>query len=224
MATPAHKTDGISTSNGFSTGSISWSGLGYVSVASAAAGGGTVDGHSVSGGGVTWTSKGSIAYGDRRRLQVFESSAVPSTGALTITATVTGTYQETQWSADEVVDFNEATPSDASQSTTTNSVNTLSTPDLGTIDTDDIAFVASGFEKANDNFRAATGTTQLALRTAGGNVRSFFTGYSTTDDTPGVAWDTIDTSNCAVLGFIVNHGTGGGGGGGTILPQMMMNH
>ncbi len=205
----ANKANNVSTSNGFSSGSISWTGgaRGIVSISSAYAGGGSVSGHSVSGGGVTWNEIGSRDYASRRRVSMLVSDGTPSDGALTITANGSGTYQESQWSVDELTGYDATTVHDTAQTAveTGGAFKVVTLPDLGTIDAGDMAIFASGFEDAADNFAVQTGSTQHVKRSGGGNVRSFIVGTSTTDDTPGTQWDTVGSA-AAIVGAIFNVG------------------
>lgn len=204
----ANKANNVSTSNAFSTGSLSWTAgsRGVVSVASANTS--DVTGHSCTGGGVTWNEVDSIQYGGRRGLCMFISSATPSTGALTITATVTGVYQETQWSVDELTGFDTSTPNDAGQAGSASSGTALNTPDLGTLDAGDLALFCAGFESGADSFAVAANSTQHIKRAGGGNVRSLIVGYSSTDDTPGVTWASSG-NGCGIVGCIINVAAGG---------------
>jgi hypothetical protein len=153
---------------------------------------------------------------------MFLSDGTPATGALTITATVTGTYNETQWSADELTGFNTTTPNDAAQTATTGfgGGSALNLPDLGTIDTDDLAIFAAGFEGGASGAAVATGSTLHILRDGGVNVRSFLVGFSSTDDTPGVTW--TDGDNCGIVGAIFNVAVAGGDPEGSLLGGKLL--
>jgi hypothetical protein len=210
-AVVTHKADGVSTSNAFATPSQSWTAgsRGLVSVATANTGG-SVQGHSCTGGGVTWIEVDSLEYGGRRGACMFHSDGTPSTGALTITATVNGTYQETQWSIDEVTGQDGTTPFDTGQSAAASSGTSLNCPDVGTIDAGDVVYAMAAFESGADSFAWAAGVTSLVYRSGGGNVRSLRTGHSSTDDTPGVTWGTSG-NGAAIIAVIINAAAGGGG-------------
>jgi hypothetical protein len=206
----------VSTSNGFSTGSLSWTAgsRGIVAVSTAiASGSGDTVGHTVTGGGVTWTEVtggvGGQVYKSRRILSVFQSDGTPTTGALTITSLTDGTYQESQWSVEEVTGQH-ATPFDGAQFSAVDGPTAINTADLGTIDAGDLAYFAVGFEAATDSLAVAAGSTQHILRQSGGNVRSLLIGKSTTDDTPGATWGT-GSNGAGISGFIINAAAGGGG-------------
>lgn len=211
-AAVANKANNVSLSNGFSTGSLSWTAgsRGIVTVASARNTTGTNEGHSVTGGGVTWTEVGFVEYGSRRQLSVLVSDGTPSTGALTITAEYAGgsTYQESQWSVEEVTGHDTGTPFGTMQQASTGSGTSLNCPDVGTIDAGDVVYAAGALEDGADSFAWAAGVTGIVYRSGGANVRSLRTGYSSTDDTPGVTWATSG-NGAGILALIVNAAAGG---------------
>ena len=210
-ATLTNKANNISTSNAFSTGSLSWTAgaRGLLFPSSSGTGGSTIAGHTATGGGVTWNEIGFVVYGVRRGISILLSDGTPATGAITITATMgSGLYEETQWSADELTNFNTTTVHDTVFTKAAASGTTMSLDDLGTIDTGDLVIAAFGFEGALDDFAPATGLTTHILRQSGSGVRSLLVGTSTTDDTPGATW-TTSGNGIGGVGAIFNVAAGG---------------
>jgi hypothetical protein len=206
----ALKASGTSTSNGFSTGSISWTAGSrpIVLTANAAAGGGTVTGVTISGGGATWTALNSgglniMVYGSRRAVHAQAANSTPTDGALTITVGVTGTFQECKWAVLEVtgtgLTFDECVRAAEA------AASILSSPDVGTIDPGDLVVFAAGFEGATDGLVVQAGSIEVHKNDNGGNVRSLIVGTSTTDDTPGIDWNTGGNS-AGIVAFVVNGG------------------
>ena len=196
----------VSTSNGFSTGSLTWAAnsIGVVCVASAQ-NALLPASQTVTGGSETWSLVHGQDYSGRRRVDMFVSDTTPTNGALTITLTVSGgsTYQESQWSVEQLTNVDTGTPVGTGFRTDTASGTSLNLPDLGTIDAGDVALFCAGFESGADSLAVAAGSTQHILRQGGGNVRSLIVGTSTADDTPGITWAT-DGNGAAMVGAIFN--------------------
>jgi hypothetical protein len=196
---------------------------GYIWVCSAAPGGQWVIAHAASGAGVTWTELVLRWYAARRSGSLIEASGTPNGGEITLTASSNlGGYQETRWVAFAVTGVDPTTPRGTVFSTN-NSADpndqdtpgdsmgtTLSTPDLGTIEAGDLAVLCAAFEGGADGFAAAASVTEDAKLTGGANVRSVLVGHSTSDDTPGVSWNTVG-NGCGVVGVIFKAAAGGGG-------------
>lgn len=204
--TLTNKANNISTSNPTVTGSLTWAAgsRGIVAVASAAAGGSLLSGHTVTGGTVTWNSLGSVVYGSRRRVEIFLSDGTPSSGTLSILATVITDFAETQYSVDQIEGFDTGNVDDTAVTASGSSGTSLNIGDVGTIDTGDLVYAAFGMENASDGLVPATGSTAHVTREGGSNVRSLLVAFSTTDDTPGATWNTSGSSGG--VAFIINVG------------------
>jgi hypothetical protein len=204
----ANKDNGTNTTTEpFNTASITWTAgaRGMVCVASAT-NSGSVNAHTVTGGSVTWDLLGTIqGYGGRRGLSMFLSDDTPSNGTLSIAVDNGGTYQESIYSVDEITGQHDTTVTSGFQKAEAAPATSLNLPSLGTIDSGDLAVFACGFEAGADNLNAASGSTEVIKIEGGGNVRSFLVGKSTTDDTPGVTWDTSGNA-CGLVGVIVEVG------------------
>lgn len=207
----ANKENGVKTSNGWSTASLSFTGgsRGLISVSSATSGG-AVSAHGATGGGVTWSEIGTVAYSSRRRISWLLSDGTPS-GVITVTATATGTYQESQYSVEELTGYDSASVHGTVG--TVGNGGGVSSPvnlgSLGTIDAGDLVIAAFGHEDASNTLAAGSGSTQHVLRDGGGNVRALIVMTSTTDDTPGITYNAV--SGSGGVGAIFNVGAGGGG-------------
>ena len=209
--TLTNKTNDVSTSDPTTTASITWTAgaRGIASVAMACSGVDIEPGSgnvTITGGGVTWNQLDYIAWGGRRGLYVFLSDGTPTNATLSIDYTnvnclLTGSFQEFQYSVDEITGFNTSDVDDPTTSIAEAAV-ASNLPDVGTIDSGDLVYAAFGMENANDNLQAAAGSTEHVKREGGGNVRSLLVEYSITDDTPGATWDT--NGFVGAIGFIIN--------------------
>ena len=220
--------------NGSATPSLSGYGTGtqvliFICTAYATAAAGIT--HTVTGGGVTWTRQNTQVYRSRRMAELMEASAVPSDGALTITAAGgAGAYRETQWFVFEIAEYDaagwiEQGPSQNEVGTGSESLNSAS---VGTLTADQIAIVLGGCEGGANSFAPEAGVTQLAQQEGGSDVRSSLIGYSSTDDTPGVVW-TGTSVGAGILTYRVSDGvtgshSGGGGGGNPGGIMLAMDH
>lgn len=230
MATLALIDSGSFTTNGSATPSLSGYGtdtqvLIWICTAYATAAGSVS--HTVTGGGVTWTSQDNRVYRARRMGELLEASAVPSDGALTITASGgSGAYRETQWFVFEVAEYDaagwiEQGPAEADVGTGSTSLNAVN---VGTLSGDEIAIVVGGCEGGSVAFAPEAGVTELAQQEGGSDVRSSLIGYSSTDNAPGVVWNSSSVG-AGILTYRVSDGAtgshGGGGGGQSPVPIIM---
>lgn len=228
MATVLSVGSGSSSSNAFSTGSLSWgTGVGGLVAVVSAWDSGAPTSHTVTGGGVTWVQMHFRNYRSRRGISLFRSTdgsgnnETPTAGALTITSVGgSSTFQEAMWDAVEIAEYDSTSALTGGDVAFVDTGSTsLNSPDIGTITGDDITFMTSACEGGSVAFAVASGTTGITSITGGTNVRSFVTGYSTTDSTPGVTWNTTSVG-AAIIALLIPDGADGshGGGGPTVKP------
>lgn len=185
------------------TGAQTWTGDRTVIVCTAAeSGGGFPTSVVPSGGGVTWTLKATETYRSRRRISIYRSSGTP-TGAVDIDGTPSaGSIAEIQWHAVAIANFD--SDEDGANDNSIGGATSLNLPDLGTLGANDIAIFGASMEQGSDNLSVATGSTELGIIEGGSDVRSTIVGYSSTDETPGVTWNTSgDNEECGIVGFII---------------------
>jgi hypothetical protein len=191
--------------NGYSTASLTWTAgaRGVVCVATFNSGG-TVTGHSISGGGVTWTEIAFIVYGSARGLSILVSDGTPSNGTLTITAAFSGgSFGDSIWNASEITGFDSAQwPSTATENSASDpDPSPLIAPDVGTIAAGDLAVFCFAYGQADATGNGVTvggSSTEVdRVENVGGSVRSLMLATTTADDTPQYSYTT--QTSCAIV-------------------------
>jgi hypothetical protein len=189
--------------NGYSTASLTWTAgaRGVVCVATACSA--AVTGHSVSGGGVTWTEIAFVTYGSIRGFSLIVSDGTPSNGTLTITVATSGSFTDSIWNASEITGF------DSGQWPSTGTDNSagdadpspLIAPDVGTIAAGDLVVFsfAYGQQDATGNGVTVGGSSSEVDRVedVGGSIRSLMLATTTADDTPQCSYTT--QTSCAIV-------------------------
>ena len=228
MTTLAHIADGTSSSEPFTVSNSGWGTdtRGLVAVVSAYNASATIT-HTVTGGGVTWTTAVAREYGGRRSVELFESDGTPSGGDLTIDASgSTGSYVESMYSVDEVAAWlgtgSVVVTTGVSSGT---GLTALGISSLGTLTGGQIVYASIGVEGGTTadlvgDDGGATHTSLFTFKTGGSDVRAFLSIDADVDAAPGFTW--TNAADAGMLGAILSDGStgshGGGGGGGLSVP------
>ena len=190
----------------------------YLFIAYAVEGGGTAinsDTVTPTGARGTWTQDEKIADdtdgSGRRGSTLWIGTGTVTNEAITITATMTGTWTETAWIVVEVTGADGTTPNDTPQKVS-NTGTSATLPSLGTAGASDAVLWAVHHEEGDESV-TATGWTAVGAvvgTNASNDIRTLHGFYDLTSPDVTPATDTFTSSVYGAIGFIINVGAAGG--------------